>query len=772
MPNRIPPGTPFAVARAAHEQLTAAHDAASAQMRQYPNDGPMGLTPSHIKSTPEWQRDYAAYQMAMNALRDFNATYTRMYKAELARERAKKREANPSAFDSASARLRRQFHNAFPEVLTQDVDRVSEAIALLDGKKPDIRTDAEACQYLQYQVVHGEYQAGDPVAGFWINEAEQEPEYRGGGQTAAAKRAGQVRRVLESGADNPQRVRFSGAEMDLAGWDGAVPIVRNDQGDEFPLGDNEPYTIIDVAEVKPLGAPTVSRERHIQSYVEDIKERRKRNLEEAMAAIERYAQGKTKLPVGISGAQWLASKGARGAVERKLLAAYNVAMQAYEANTVADERVAGAVWDRMRKGNPSNPPSFSHFKYRPAPHLYPSRYESVSADQLRALSHRSTARFRLTVRGGVFPVGGGVYRSQSEMLDAANKLRAKYPSEVIGVFLVNGSRPEVPEAIINMQVPVWRWGPEDPIDMPNPGSTLTAANPGGSEDYTPLPGDRPLSSLNFDPYMSSPWDITPPHSPTDPPYVRKLAAEMRESGWTGRPLVAYRASRSQGRGVVKWRAISGSHRIAAARAAGLERVPVVEIEKGAVRALGHDLTVDHMREVLPGRVPDSIFQLAIRNPNGLWGTLTGKPTSLLEALDVLDDVHDRYRKAVKRANAVSGSDQYAQAQAVERKLQLELNAAMADAREFDSGLTWANREERTRMARGQGQLGQSNPRKDLHRLPRQPRLTSEQLAALPPLAELKLGNRILRAIPGSPMQRKMQEELRKMQEARRAVERP
>ena len=49
--------------------------------------------------------------------------------------------------------------------------------------------------------------------------------------------------------------------------------------------------------------------------------------------------------------------------------------------------------------------------------------------------------------------------------------------------------------------------------------------------------------------------------------------------------------------------------------------------------------------------------------------------------------------------------------------------------------------------------------KRVNRLPRYKRLTPEELAALPPLAEMKLQTKILRAFPSSPLQKELQQQL-------------
>lgn len=68
-----------------------------------------------------------------------------------------------------------------------------------------------------------------------------------------------------------------------------------------------------------------------------------------------------------------------------------------------------------------------------------------------------------------------------------------------------------------------------------------------------------------------PWRIEPPHVVKNERKYSELAAAMQESGWNGRPVLVYMSGGA-------YQAITGSHRIAAAREAGLERVPVLLIE--------------------------------------------------------------------------------------------------------------------------------------------------------------------------------------------------
>jgi ParB-like chromosome segregation protein Spo0J len=60
---------------------------------------------------------------------------------------------------------------------------------------------------------------------------------------------------------------------------------------------------------------------------------------------------------------------------------------------------------------------------------------------------------------------------------------------------------------------------------------------------------------------------SPPHRITHEEKLRSLTQSMRQGGWVGRPLIGYTAAS----GI---QLISGSHRIVAAKDAGLATVPV------------------------------------------------------------------------------------------------------------------------------------------------------------------------------------------------------
>lgn len=82
--------------------------------------------------------------------------------------------------------------------------------------------------------------------------------------------------------------------------------------------------------------------------------------------------------------------------------------------------------------------------------------------------------------------------------------------------------------------------------------------------------------------MTDPSELEPPNEPSDHYKVHKLARSMEDDGWQGYPLVVHEG-----------RALNGSHRLAAAKQAGLSSVPTMSVEEVA-RSIGVDL--DDYRE--------------------------------------------------------------------------------------------------------------------------------------------------------------------------------
>lgn len=75
--------------------------------------------------------------------------------------------------------------------------------------------------------------------------------------------------------------------------------------------------------------------------------------------------------------------------------------------------------------------------------------------------------------------------------------------------------------------------------------------------------------LTIDTLHLDPATLRPPHAVTHPDHLAALTAGMRESGWWGRHILAFCTDGEAPR------PLTGSHRIAAARAAGLDTIPVL-----------------------------------------------------------------------------------------------------------------------------------------------------------------------------------------------------
>lgn len=69
--------------------------------------------------------------------------------------------------------------------------------------------------------------------------------------------------------------------------------------------------------------------------------------------------------------------------------------------------------------------------------------------------------------------------------------------------------------------------------------------------------------------------IVPFHEVRNQEKFEKLTADMEEHGWNGRPLLVIDCKG-------EYRALTGSHRLSAARKAGLEEVPVACVEHGTM----------------------------------------------------------------------------------------------------------------------------------------------------------------------------------------------
>jgi len=114
------------------------------------------------------------------------------------------------------------------------------------------------------------------------------------------------------------------------------------------------------------------------------------------------------------------------------------------------------------------------------------------------------------------------------------------------------------------------------VDRPRSEGAVTTCNPFGGGSRKWKYGDHMGKQMNLDPL-----DIHPPHGAQLPRQFNELVEDMAANGWKGRPLLVIRCVSG------KFQAWTGSHRIAAARKAGLQEVPCyVVMEKVLLR---HDV---------------------------------------------------------------------------------------------------------------------------------------------------------------------------------------
>jgi ParB-like nuclease domain len=77
--------------------------------------------------------------------------------------------------------------------------------------------------------------------------------------------------------------------------------------------------------------------------------------------------------------------------------------------------------------------------------------------------------------------------------------------------------------------------------------------------------------------------IFPAHEVREAGKMAALTASMEQDGWQGRPLLVIEYMDG-------YQAITGSHRIAAAEAAGIEEVPCVLVDREAFDAAGYSVS--------------------------------------------------------------------------------------------------------------------------------------------------------------------------------------
>ena len=72
----------YAEAKAARDVLNARVEQAGKVLEGFPK-GELGLTPDHIKASPEWRKAKAEFELAFAVLRGFNKTFTKQFKREI-----------------------------------------------------------------------------------------------------------------------------------------------------------------------------------------------------------------------------------------------------------------------------------------------------------------------------------------------------------------------------------------------------------------------------------------------------------------------------------------------------------------------------------------------------------------------------------------------------------------------------------------------------------------------------------------------------------------
>ena len=88
--------TPYTIAKAARDTLEAEYQSAVDRLNAASGTerGPFGLTPDHIKSTPEWRAAWNNERRMFGQLRAFNMEFGKVYAKELKAERDARRNKN------------------------------------------------------------------------------------------------------------------------------------------------------------------------------------------------------------------------------------------------------------------------------------------------------------------------------------------------------------------------------------------------------------------------------------------------------------------------------------------------------------------------------------------------------------------------------------------------------------------------------------------------------------------------------------------------------
>lgn len=113
-------------------------------------------------------------------------------------------------------------------------------------------------------------------------------------------------------------------------------------------------------------------------------------------------------------------------------------------------------------------------------------------------------------------------------------------------------------------------------------------------------------------------NILAPHAVNDSTKVEQIAASLERDGWQGRSVLVLQVADY-------YQALTGTHRLAAAQAAGLEDVPCVEVDAEAFYGAGYepnDLWDDDVRLSILREIGDeaaaTLIEQEIAANGGAW----------------------------------------------------------------------------------------------------------------------------------------------------------
>lgn len=87
------PSAAYVLHRDHNATLTALNEEHSRTLDAFPKDGPMGMTPEHVRTSPEYRAAKANFNRSFSALRDHNGFMLKHFKSEMKTERDARRQA-------------------------------------------------------------------------------------------------------------------------------------------------------------------------------------------------------------------------------------------------------------------------------------------------------------------------------------------------------------------------------------------------------------------------------------------------------------------------------------------------------------------------------------------------------------------------------------------------------------------------------------------------------------------------------------------------------